>query len=91
MDDETHDPDGGRPDHDTGVNGRSSDRGDPRVVEEGESDVDESMITGESRPVSKEPSDEVIGGTINGDGSLRVRISATGDETALTGIMRLVE
>ncbi|WP_409025328.1 copper-translocating P-type ATPase [Halalkalicoccus salilacus] len=61
------------------------------VVEEGESDVNESMITGESRPVSKEPSDEVIGGTINGDGSLRVRITATGDETALAGIMRLVE
>ncbi|MDG5777150.1 heavy metal translocating P-type ATPase [Haloarculaceae archaeon H-GB1-1] len=61
------------------------------VVEEGDSDVDESMITGESRPVSKEPGDEVIGGTVNGDGSLRVRIDATGDETTLAGIMRLVE
>ncbi len=61
------------------------------VVEEGDSDVNESMITGESKPVSKEPDDEVIGGTINGDGSLRVRISATGDETTLAGIMRLVE
>ena len=61
------------------------------VVEEGGSDVNESMITGESRPVSKAPGDEVIGGTINGDGSLRVRISATGDETALAGIMRLVD
>ncbi|WP_327051919.1 copper-translocating P-type ATPase [Halomicrococcus gelatinilyticus] len=61
------------------------------VVEEGDSDVNESMITGESRPVSKDPGDEVIGGTINGDGSLRVRISATGDETTLAGIMRLVE
>ena len=61
------------------------------VVEEGDSDVNESMITGESRPVSKEPDDEVIGGTINGDGSLRVRISATGEETTLAGIMRLVE
>ena len=61
------------------------------VVEDGESNVNESMITGESRPVSKEPSDEVIGGTINGDGSLRVRITATGDETALADIMRLVE
>ncbi|WP_115799224.1 copper-translocating P-type ATPase [Halorussus rarus] len=61
------------------------------VVEEGDSDVNESMITGESKPVSKEPGDEVIGGTINGDGSLRVRIDATGEETTLAGIMRLVE
>nr|WP_250140827.1 copper-translocating P-type ATPase [Halosolutus amylolyticus] len=61
------------------------------VVEEGDSDVNESMITGESKPVSKEPGDEVIGGTINSDGSLRVRISATGEETTLAGIMRLVE
>jgi len=61
------------------------------VVEEGDSDVNEAMITGESRPVSKEPGDEVIGGTVNGDGSLRVRIDATGEETTLAGIMRLVE
>jgi Cu2+-exporting ATPase len=60
-------------------------------VEEGESDVNESMITGESKPVKKSPGDDVIGGTINGDGSLRVRVTATGDETALAGIMRLVE
>lgn len=61
------------------------------VVEEGESDVNEAMITGESMPVDKTPDDEVIGGTINGEGSLRVRVKATGDETALAGIMRLVE
>ncbi|WP_459191891.1 copper-translocating P-type ATPase [Halosimplex sp. J119] len=61
------------------------------VVAEGDSDVNESMITGESKPVSKEPGDEVIGGTVNGDGSLRVRIDATGEETTLAGIMRLVE
>ncbi|WP_435333019.1 copper-translocating P-type ATPase [Haloarchaeobius sp. TZWWS8] len=61
------------------------------VVEEGDSDVDEAMVTGESRAVSKGPGDEVIGGTINGDGSLRVRISATGEETTLAGIMRLVD
>ncbi|MFC7155165.1 heavy metal translocating P-type ATPase [Halomarina halobia] len=61
------------------------------VVEEGDSDVDEAMVTGESRPVSKEPGSEVIGGTINGEGSLRVRVTATGEDTALAGIMRLVE
>ncbi len=60
-------------------------------VEEGRSEVNEAMITGESRPVSKEPGSSVIAGTINGDGSLRVRVTATGDETALAGIMRLVE
>jgi Cu2+-exporting ATPase len=60
-------------------------------VEEGESDVNEAMITGESKPVRKAPSDKVIAGTINGDGSLRIRVTATGDETALAGIMRLVE
>jgi Cu2+-exporting ATPase len=61
------------------------------VVEEGESSVDESMITGESKPVDKESGDEVVGGTTNGDGSLRVRVTATGDETTLSGIMRLIE
>jgi P-type Cu2+ transporter len=61
------------------------------VVEEGESNVNEAMITGESRPVKKEPGEEVIGGTTNRDGSLRVRVTATGEETTLSGIMRLVE
>jgi Cu2+-exporting ATPase len=60
-------------------------------VAEGESDVNEAMITGESMPVSKTPGNPVIAGTINGDGSLRVRVTATGDRTALAGIMRLVE
>jgi Cu2+-exporting ATPase len=60
------------------------------VVEEGESDVNESMITGESSPVKKKPGDEVIAGTINGSGSLRVKVSAVGEQTALAGIMRLV-
>lgn len=60
-------------------------------VVDGNSDVNESMITGESLPVSKGQGDQVIAGTINGDGSLRVRVNALGDETALAGIMRLVE
>jgi Cu2+-exporting ATPase len=61
------------------------------VVIEGESDINEAMITGESNPVKIVPGDKVIGGTINSDGSLRVRVEATGDDTALAGIMRLVE
>jgi Cu2+-exporting ATPase len=59
-------------------------------VMEGESDVSEAMITGESKPVAKGPGSHVIAGTINGDGSLRLRVTATGDATALAGIMRLV-
>lgn len=57
----------------------------------GFSDVSEAMITGESKPVHKHKGEKVIAGTINGDGSLRVRVTATGNETALAGIMRLVE
>jgi Cu2+-exporting ATPase len=60
-------------------------------IVEGQSSLNESMITGESRPVEKSEGDEVIAGTINGDGSLRARVTATGDETALAGIMRLVD
>lgn len=59
-------------------------------VAEGESGVNESTITGESRPVEKSAGDRVIAGTVNGSGSLRVRVTQTGDETALAGIMRLV-
>ncbi|MGM0605655.1 MAG: heavy metal translocating P-type ATPase [Halobacteriota archaeon] len=61
------------------------------VVADGESNVNEAMITGESRPVKKTPGDEVIGGTTNRDGSLRVQVTATGEETTLSGIVRLVE
>jgi len=60
-------------------------------VLDGESSLNESMITGESKPVHKEIGSNVIAGTINGEGSLRVRVAATGDQTALAGIMRLVE
>ena len=63
---------------------------DGQVVD-GRSSVNESMVTGESKPVDKLPGARVIAGTINGDGSLRVRVMATGDQTALAGIMRLVD
>ncbi len=61
------------------------------IIVEGELDVNESMITGESVPVKKVAEAKVIAGTINGSGSLRIRVTATGDDTALAGIMRLVE
>ncbi len=61
------------------------------VVEEGESDVDESMVTGESLPVHKEPGSEVIGATINTDGVLRVRSTRVGADTALAQIVQLVQ
>lgn len=60
------------------------------AVVEGAADVDESMITGESRAVSKGPGTTVIAGTVVGGGSLRVRVTAVGEQTALSGIMRLV-
>jgi len=60
------------------------------IVRDGSSDINESMITGESRPVRKEHGATVIAGTVNGSGSLRVEVTGTGDTTALAGIMRLV-
>jgi Cu2+-exporting ATPase len=59
-------------------------------VVDGMADVDESMITGESRPVAKQPGDGAVAGTVAAGGSLRVRVTAVGDQTALSGIMRLV-
>ena len=61
------------------------------IVREGASSVDESMLTGESRPVDKKSSDKVIAGTVNVSGSLRAEVSGTGENTALAGIMRLVQ
>ena len=61
------------------------------VVRSGGSAVNESMITGESKPVDKHEGDRVIAGTVNGSGSLRIEVTGTGDQTALAGIMRLVE
>lgn len=59
-------------------------------VVKGESDVNESMLTGESKPVEKTTRAQVIGGTINGSGALTIKITRIGDDTALAGIMKLV-
>lgn len=59
-------------------------------VAEGETHIDESLLTGESRPIRKAEGDEVIAGSVNQEGSLRVKVTKTGEETALAGIARLV-
>ena len=61
------------------------------VVEVGESEVDESMVTGESLPVHKEPGSQVIGASINVNGTLRVRATKIGADTALAQIVQLVQ
>jgi Cu+-exporting ATPase len=61
------------------------------VITEGESALDESMLTGEPMPVSKRPEDEVIGGTLNTTGSFTFRATRVGKDTALGQIVRLVE
>ena len=61
------------------------------VVEAGESEVDESMVTGESLPVHKQPGAAVVGATINRDGTLRVRATNVGADTALAQIVKLVQ
>ena len=60
-------------------------------VVEGRSQVDESMVTGESQPRDKGPGDRVIGGTVNAEGALVVRTTAIGAETTLSRIVRMVE
>ncbi len=60
------------------------------LVIEGRADVDESMITGESKTVPKEVGDKVVAGTVAAGGSLRIEVSAVGEATALAGIMRMV-
>ncbi|MGH1563528.1 heavy metal translocating P-type ATPase [Mumia sp. DW29H23] len=62
---------------------------DGRVVE-GAADIDESMVTGESRPVRREAGDDVVAGTVATDSGLRVEVTAVGSDTALAGIQRLV-
>jgi P-type Cu2+ transporter len=59
-------------------------------IVEGSAEIDESMITGESRPAVKSPGDKVVAGTVVTDSAIQVRVTAVGDDTALAGIQRLV-
>jgi Cu2+-exporting ATPase len=61
------------------------------VVIEGRSDVNEAMMTGESKPVLKNVDSEVVAGAINGEGSLKIKVTKIGEHTFLAGVMRLVE
>jgi Cu2+-exporting ATPase len=60
------------------------------VIVDGAAEMDESMITGESRPVTRTVADRVVAGTVSTDSAVRVRVTAVGDDTALAGIQRLV-
>jgi len=59
-------------------------------IVDGRSELDESMLTGESKPVTRAPGEQVVAGSISGSGSLIVRVGRTGGDTALAGIMKLV-
>ena len=59
-------------------------------VIDGKTAVDESFLTGESRPVFKQEGDEVVAGSVNREGSVKVRVTRTGDETTISQMMRLV-
>ncbi|WP_228373295.1 heavy metal translocating P-type ATPase [Demequina silvatica] len=61
------------------------------TIVKGRASLDESMITGESAPVAKDEGDRVVAGTVATDGSLRIEVTATGDQTALAGIQRMVQ
>jgi len=60
-------------------------------IYEGKTSINEAMITGESKPVSKSEGDDVIGGSINGEGSIKIEVEKTGDETFLSQIVKLVK
>ncbi len=60
------------------------------IIIEGESNLNESMLTGESKPVSKSKGDTVIGGAINGNGSLKVKVQGTGEDTYLSKVITMV-
>ncbi len=59
-------------------------------IYEGKTSINESMITGESKPVSKSEGDEVIGGSINGEGSVKIEVEKTGDDTFLSQVVKMV-
>lgn len=61
------------------------------VVIDGETSVNESFLTGESRPIPKQDGDEVVAGAVNGEGAIKVKVTRTGDETTINQMMRLVE
>lgn len=61
------------------------------VIYEGETNINESMVTGESKPVYKSKNDEVIGGSINTDGSIKIKISKTGEDTYLSQVIEMVK
>jgi Cu+-exporting ATPase len=61
------------------------------IIQDGFSQADESLITGEALPIFKGPGDKVVGGSINGEGVLKVKVTAVGSETVLARIIRLVE
>lgn len=61
------------------------------TVRAGDSELDESLITGETRPVARQPGDNVVGGAVNGTGRLDIEVGAVGDDTTLSRIIRLVE
>lgn len=61
------------------------------VVTEGDSELDESSLTGESKPVEKSTGDKVIGGSVNGDGSLKLKVTTAGEDSYLRKVIRLVE
>ena len=60
------------------------------MIVDGNAELDESMVTGESRPVAKSAGDKVVAGTVATDSALRIRVDAVGDDTALAGIQRLI-
>lgn len=60
-------------------------------IYEGRTSINEAMITGESKPVTKSEGDEVIGGSINGEGSIKIEVEKTGDETFLSQVVKLVK
>jgi Cu2+-exporting ATPase len=61
------------------------------IIEEGSSYLNESMLTGESKPVRKEKDNKVIGGSINGNGSLKIKVEHTGKDSYLNKVIKLVE